>query len=77
MLILNTKPKNNNEKKHIQKKKISLNVRSINMLFLNFKFKPNKTLNQHLLNPIKPKKLAINNNKKTDIKEKLIKPENT
>lgn len=37
--------------------KISFKVRSICGLLQFFKFKPNITLNQHLLKPIKPKKL--------------------
>jgi hypothetical protein len=41
--------------------KISLLLKSICGLDWFFKFKPKITLNQHLLNPIKPKKFEPNN----------------
>lgn len=44
-------------------------------VFLVFKFIPNKTLNQDLQKPIRPKTLAISSVKKHTEKETSIKPE--
>jgi hypothetical protein len=58
---LNTIVNKNEKNTQIKIIKISLNERSIDKLFWFFKFNPNKTLNQDLLKPIKPKKFETSN----------------
>ena len=75
-ITLKPKPKINIEKTQIKMIKKSFHVKSIGNLSWFFKFNPKVTLNQHLLKPIKPKKLAPYINKIKLKGAEFKKPEN-